>query len=127
MIDGRVYKGGTITLMARIVGADNSTLTASGVSTIKYSVYEISDVEDDSRTAITGHNAVSLTPSNVFYSTLQDDSRWTVDDVGYNFAHIVDVSSNAAFTTIGTLYCVEYVIQPTSGQVIVEKFFVKCV
>ena len=121
-IHGSAFKNGTVTLMARIVGEDDTPVTTSDISSIKYSIYLLDDQDADSRTAVSGHSDASLTVSNVLFDSLQTDSFWTVDATGYNFRHTPDVSANVAFAVAGRRYLVEYLLTPSLGQVIVVRF-----
>jgi hypothetical protein len=119
---GTVHKDGTKTLMKRAVGADGSPITQATISTVVYSIYLLDDQDPDSRTAVTGHVAVSLTVSDVIFDTLQDDDLWDKDDTGYNFRHTPDLTLGNIFAVAGRLYLIEYTLTPTSGQVIILRF-----
>jgi len=125
---GAGFKNGTVTCLARVVGwndayllqADfNATSSSSGSSgwgpcdiPIQYTVYLLDDQDSDNRTAVTGHTNVSLTPADVIFDTLQTDSKWTVDDTGFNFSHTLDICANHALPTAGRRYLVEYRLTP---------------
>lgn len=116
-----VHKGGTATFLARVVDFARSPLTAGVVSSITYTIYTLDDSDPGSRTAVTGHNAVSLTVGDVI-TALVDDAVWTRDATGYNFHHTPSTASYSPFPNAGRRYLVEYRIQPTSGSVIVVTF-----
>lgn len=120
---GTGFKNGSVTCMARVVGADAANITQSDISTGVYSVYLLDDQDSDSRTAVTGHAAVSLTVADVIFDTLQtEDDRWTEDSTGYNFRYTLDVSSNEAFAIAGRNYLIEFTLTPASGQKILVRF-----
>lgn len=121
-VHGAVFKNGTITNLARVVGADGTNITQSDIDSGVYSIYLLNDQDADSRTAVTNHSAVALTIADVIFDTLQTDSIWTKDDTGYNFKHVIDVSSDVAFAIAGRRYLVEYTLTPNSGQVITVRF-----
>ena len=73
-------------------------------------------------TAVTGHTNVTLTVADVIFSTLQTDPMWTVDAIGYNFRHVLDVSAHPAFAIAGRRYLIEYQLTPTVGQIILVRF-----
>jgi hypothetical protein len=119
---GTVAVGGTIACMARIVDIEtNTNMTITDVSTVVYTVYAVNEA-NQSRTPITDQTAISLTPADVFYDSLQTDAGWTEDSTGFNFRHIVDISTNAAFATVNVTYVVEYTVTPDSGQKIIVPF-----
>ncbi len=119
---GTAMKNGSATLLARIVGADGANIVRADIDSIAYSIHLLDDQDADSRTAVTGHTDVSLTVANVVFDSLQTDSLWTADSLGYNFLHVLDVSANDAFAIAGRRYLVEYRFTPTVGQVILARF-----
>lgn len=121
-IAAAVFKDGSATLLARVVGADGSAITQSDLSSAKYTVYLLDPNDPDSWTAVTGHTDKSLVVADTIYDTLQTDALWDVDSTGYNLKHILDVSSNQAFDTAGKMYRVVFELTPTSGQVILVRF-----
>ncbi len=121
-IDGSAFKNGSATLMARIVGAAGANIRRSDVAAVRYTVFLLDDQDPDARTAITGHVDAVLAAADVVFDSLQTDPIWTVDAVGYNFRHVLDVSAHQAFAVAGRRYLIEYRLTPTSGQVIVVRF-----
>ena len=121
-IHGSAFKNGSATLLARIVGPDGANILQSDVNTIEYTVYLLDDQDPDSRTPVAGHTDVALTVADVIFNTLQTDAIWTVDATGYNFRHVLDVSSNQAFAVAGRRYLVEYQLTPAVGQMILVRF-----
>jgi|SRR3989304_1590684 len=121
-IYGNAFKNGSATLMARIVGADGENITQADIATVRYSVYLLDDQDPDGRTAITGHSQITLPVYQVVYNSLQTDATWTVDAIGYNFRHVLDVAAHAAFAIAGRRYLIEYALTPLSGQVILIRF-----
>lgn len=119
---GTAFKNGSATLLARVVGADSSEITQSDIDSATYSVHLLDDQNADTRTAVTGHADVSLTKTDIIFNTLQTDALWTKDSTGYNFRHVLDISSNQAFAVAGRRYLVEYKLTPGSGQIIILRF-----
>jgi hypothetical protein len=119
---GTALKNGSITLLARVVGRDGDNIVQFDVASIEYSVYLLDDQDADSRTEVEGHTDVALSVSQVIFDTLQLDLLWTVDDLGYNFRHVLDVSQGPAFAVAGRRYLVEHRLTPISGQVILVRF-----
>jgi hypothetical protein len=119
---GTALKNGPVTLLARVVGKDGANIVQADIASAKYSVYLLDDQDADSRTAITGHTDVALTVNDLIFNTLQNDALWTVDETGYNFRHVLDVSANQAFTIAGRRFLVEFELTPNSGQVILVRF-----
>jgi hypothetical protein len=115
-------KNGTLTLMARVVGESAAAVTPDDIASIAYSIDLLDDDDPDARTAVTGHQNVSLTVADVLFASLQTDDRWTVDATGYNFRHTIDVSTHAAFAIAGRRYLVEYRLTPDEGQIIIVRF-----
>jgi hypothetical protein len=121
-IDGSAFKNSSATLMARIVGAAGVNIARSDVVAVRYTVFLLDDQDPDARTAITGHEDAALAVSGAIFDSLQIDPMWTVDAFGYNFRHVLDVSTHQAFAVAGRRYLVEYRLTPAAGQVIVVRF-----
>jgi len=126
-IHANAFKNGTITMLARVVGADAADIVQADITSIAYSIYLLDDQDADSRTAVTGHAAGALVVADTIYDTLQTGDEWTVDDTGYNFAHVIDISTNAAFEIAGRRYLVEVILTPAAGQVILVRFRVNVI
>ena len=124
----QVPQGSAPILMRRITGNDGSNIVQADIASGVYSIFLLDDQDADSRTAVTGHAAVSLTVASVMFDTLQDDDLWNDrDDTGYNFRHQIDITLGDAFTIAGRRYEVEYTLTPASGQVIVYRFVGDCI
>lgn len=139
-VHGQVYRDGTVTNLARLVGHDGVALVQAdfelGSSSsssgdcgpaLSYSIHLLDDQDADSRTAVAGHTDVVLDEDDVIFDTLQDDAMWTVDSVGYNFRHTIVVCNAPAFAIAGRRYLVEYKLWPSLGQVIIARFFVNVI
>lgn len=111
------FKNGTVILRARVY-KDGADITRANIATIAYSIYLLDGGDPDTRTVVTGHDDVSLTVANVIFDTLQSDSEAS----NYNFKHAIPISVNPAFTVAGRNYQAEYVITPTSGEIIIVRF-----
>jgi hypothetical protein len=121
-IFGTAFKNGTAVLMARIVDAAGANVLQAGIAAIEYAVYELDPCRPNNLAAVAGHDGVSLTVANVIYNSLQTGGLWTVDEVGYNFRHEIDVSTAEAFPKAGTQYQVRYELTPTMGQKTIVRF-----
>ncbi len=126
-IYGTVEKGGTVSCLARVVGEDAAAINQSTIASATYSVFLLDDNDPDLRSAVSGYDAVSLAVSSIIFNSLQTDARWTADEVGYNFRHTIDISTNNAFAIAGRNYLIEYRLTPSSGQVIIVRFRVNCI
>lgn len=105
-----------LVLMARVKGSDGSVITQSDVAAV------VCHVHDRDAGAAVG-DPEPLDVSSVVFNAPQLDSRWTEDDVGYNFLHTV---SGARFPE-GKTYRVEVVATPVSGSsYLMAVFNVKC-
>ncbi|MBN2024066.1 MAG: hypothetical protein JW809_14885 [Pirellulales bacterium] len=119
---GLVFKNGTATLLARVVGEDAAPIGQADIDSIVYSIYQLDAADADCRLAIAGHADVPLAVEDVIFDTLQTDARWTADAIGYNFAHTIDVATAPAFAIAGRDYLVEYRLAPVAGQLILVRF-----
>lgn len=121
-IFGTAFKNGSAILMARIVDAAGANVQQSGVAAIEYSIYELDPCRPDDLAAVAGHDGVALTVANVIYNTLQTGGLWTLDAVGYNFRHEIDVTSSEAFPKAGVEYQIRYELMPATGQKSIVRF-----
>jgi hypothetical protein len=121
-IHGTAFKNGSAVLMARIVDAAGANVQQAGIAAIKYSIYELDPCRPDVLVAVAGHDGVTLTVASVIFNALQTGGLWTVDDVGYNFRHEINVATNEAFPKAGVQYQVRYELTPASGQKTIVRF-----
>jgi len=133
-ITGTVFKNGSVTLLARVVGPDAVALTQADVTSIALSVYLLDDTDPDSGTVVTGHSATVLVVAATIFDTLQVDELWKdprtgryVDQVGFNFKHVLAIGAAQAFATAGRNYRIVATITPVAGEVILVRFRVHCI
>jgi hypothetical protein len=126
-IHGTVFKNGSATLLARVVGAEGAAITRAQVASIGYTVHLLNEQDPDQQASVAGHTEVALQASDVLYDALQTDPLWTRDAVGYNFKQVLDVSSHQAFPTAGRSYRIVYELSPAAGQVILVRFRVHAI
>jgi hypothetical protein len=119
---GTAFKNGTAVLMARLVDSAGQNVQQSGVASIGYSIYELDPCRPDNLLPVSGHDDVSLTVSDVIFDALQTGGLWTVDAIGYNFRHEIDVGTSEAFPKAGVQYQVRYELTPTTGQRTIVRF-----
>jgi len=121
-IFGTAFKNGSAILMARIVDAAGANVQQAGIAAIEYSIYELDPCRPDNLAVVAGHDVVSLVVADVIFNALQTGGLWTVDEVGYNFRHEIDVSTTEAFPKAGVQYQVRYELTPTAGQKTIVRF-----
>jgi hypothetical protein len=121
-IHGVVFKNGSATLLARVVGADGTPITQANVASARYTAYLLDENDPDAATPVAGHTEVAVGLGSLIYDTLQQDDLWDVDETGYNFKHVLDVSIQQVFAVAGRIYRVVFELVPTSGQVILVRF-----
>ncbi len=126
-IQGAVFQNATATFLARVEDSSGAQLTQADVSAVRYTVSEIDNECGDQPPTVVGHENVALSKTDVVFDTLQTDSTWTADAIGYNFRHELDVSQHEAFTKVGQVYQVRFEVTPTAGQKIVFRFRVRCI
>jgi hypothetical protein len=119
---GTAFRNGSVTLLARVVGGDGKALVQADVSSAEYTVFLLDNQNADGRTPIDGHTGVALDVAGLIFNNLLNDDLWSVDAVGYNFRHVLDVSQQPAFTIAGQRYLVQFELAPESGQVILVRF-----
>ena len=126
-IIGTVFKNGSATLLARVVGADGTPVNQADIASVQYGVYLLDNDDPDAETVVTGHDGVSIGVSSLIFDTLQTDSVWDVDETGYNFKHVLDVSANQAFAVAGRTYRIVFELTPAAGQIILVRFRVHAI
>ncbi|MEM6329101.1 MAG: hypothetical protein AAF790_02515 [Planctomycetota bacterium] len=124
---GAVFKNGAAILLARVVGADGQAITASDLSSIRYSVLELDECRPNTSVVVPGPDGVAIAAAPTVFDTRQTDALWTVDAAGYNFRHELDVATNDAFPKAGVAYQVRYEMTPVSGQKVVFRFHLRAV
>jgi hypothetical protein len=126
-VHGVVFKNGSATFLARVVGAQGTPITQANTASAKYTAYLLDENDPDAGAAITGHTSVAVGVASLIFDSLQTDDLWDVDATGYNFKHVLDVSGNQAFAAAGRTYRVVFELTPTSGQVILVRFRVHAI
>ena len=112
-----VFVNGTLTALARIVDWQNNLLTVEGTTSVEYTL------TDPNGNVVSGHTNVSLTPANVLFDTLQTSpALWSVDTIGFNFMHTIDVATLGPAFAITGLYELLYTIQPAGGQAVLVRY-----
>ena len=122
-----VFKNATATFLARVENESGAAVAPASVLRATYSVFLLDDQDADARAVVAGHADVELAPSDVLYAELQLDALWTIDAVGYNFRHTLDVAAAPAFPVAGRRYLVEYRLAPIDGQALVVRFRVNVI
>ena len=106
-------------IVTRETDGDNVAITQSGMSTITYMVFLVSD-------GSTQVSQTSLTIANVVFDTYQTGGVWVDDNgdpedtTGYNFKHTLPGS---VFPTAGQVLQVEHVFTPASGNAFTSAFY----
>ncbi len=126
-IQGTVFRHGSAVFFARVVNNEAQAINQTSIQSASYTIFALAPHEPNSLSAVAGHEDVALTIADVVFDTLQDDDAWTVDSVGYNFRHELDVSSDEAFSEAGRMYQVRYELLPVTGQKIIFRFQVRCI
>lgn len=126
-IHGVVFKNGSATLMARLVGADGSAIQQADIASAKYTVYLLDETDPDAATAVTGHTDAAVAVASLIFDALQNDDLWDVDATGYNFKHLLNITANQAFATAGRVYRIVFELTPAAGQVILVRFRVHAI
>jgi hypothetical protein len=121
-IPGAVYRHATAALLARVVDIEGTPLVPADVSSLSYTVFQIDPCLPNELVPVDGHTNVALTPGDVLSSELELSELWSVDDIGHNFSHVIDVSTDEAFATAGVDYQVRYELVPVVGQKIVFRY-----
>jgi hypothetical protein len=109
-------------LMARIVDRTGAEIRPSHVSSIEYSLYEIDPFWPEHLTVVCGHRDVPLCVTEVLSDALQTGSRWSVDDVGFNFQHEITFVGRAKSHDASTRCELRYEFAMTGGEEAIVRF-----
>jgi len=101
------FEDSGFSLMALLKGTDAENVEQADISSIAYSVYDLSSTGSSTDTG-------TLTVASVIFDSLQTDSRWSTDAVGYNFRWDVPASIVADGAKS---YRIEIAFTPASGEV----------
>jgi hypothetical protein len=102
-----VWEDSGFSIMARVIGNDAANVTQASMTSIAYSVFDLSQVG-------TASSSGTLAVATVIFDTLQTDARWTPDATGYNFRW--DVPANIC-PTGNKDYRIEILFTPVTGAV----------
>jgi len=115
-----VTAGYSAVLLARIVDWEATLLARADVLGASYTIFELDDRDPASRTAVSGHENVALSTTELdaaIFDELQlGDARWTVDGRGYNFRFQPSADTAAPFPTPGRAYLAAFTFSPTAGE-----------
>ena len=89
----------SLVCMARIIDETREAVAQVDVSSITLKVFDMASAVKSYET--------TLVVADTVFNALQTDDRWTVDDTGYNFLHVIPP---AAFPSGGRTYQCEYFI-----------------
>lgn len=104
-----IFEDSGVVLMGLFKGGDDGeAVQQADISSIAYSVWDITDTSSPSETA-TG----TLTVANVIYDTLQTDSRWSKGGDGYNFLW---EAPSTLFPDGSKTYRLEIKFTPSAGE-----------
>ena len=126
-LHGVAFKHGSATLLARVVGADATAIIPLDIASAKYTAYLLDPRDPDAATPIDGHVDVAVDVATLLYDTLQKDDLWSVDAVGYNFKHVLDVSANHALVVAGRDHRIVFELMPNDGQIILVRFALRVI
>jgi hypothetical protein len=121
-ICGTVFRRGTVLLLARVVAEDGRPIHPETIASAEYTIFEVDPEDPEVRRPIAGHTARTLSVGQLLSDRLRTDFPWDVDEVGYNFRHLLDVAEHPAFPQAGRHYLVEFTLRPSHGQIILVRF-----
>ena len=102
-----VWERSAVFLMARVEGLDGVNITQATLSAITMTITKLPSLDVVA--------PPTPTVADVIFDALRTD-RWTVDDTGYNFGHMID--GDAHLTTPGIVHELAYTLTPATGELI---------
>lgn len=113
-IYGNVFAHGSATLLARVNDNHAGRLTPGRVSGVRMSVLMLDADRAQMPVFVRGYRNVAVPAGDVLFDTLQNDARWQVDSLGYNFRHTLTNKNGKIFTQRGRHYLVVYKFTPAA-------------
>ncbi len=110
----KVLEGTTGQNIAKMTGNDGALILQADVTSIERKTFDL-----DSTTPDTAVETSAPVVASVIFDTLQNDSRWTEDALGYNF---LDIVASTILIEGGHRYKVEYYFTMAAGGPI-AKFY----
>lgn len=102
-----LWQGNPLSVLARVRGVGGAYVLTSSLSSITYTVW---DVTDNPAAEVTSG---SIAVAGAVFNTLQTAFPWTADQTGYNFAW---AAPNGTFPNAPKKYRVEITFTDTSGN-----------
>lgn len=110
-----IFEDSSVTYLARLINYDGEPIQVADVTSITCRVCAMSDPS-------THTSAPAVVVADSVFSSLQTDSRWDVDNQGYNFRHALAASS---FPSPDAVYRIEYTLTMVAGDPILAALEVK--
>lgn len=121
-IHGNVFTGGSVTLMARVLGNDAKPLDVSTVDKVAYSIFLL-DVHDPRKQfPVRGYRRMPVDCGEILFPQMQIDARWTADSIGYNFRHTLSGDNGRVFSAMHRNHLVVYTISQHEDAAIMVRF-----
>lgn len=124
-VNNYYQSGETPLFFARLTDtADDSLITPELVTSITYTCFKRSTPWGiETRTAVDGHEDVYVPLTALESQVIDDDERWTTDDIGYNFHHEPDCRTKPLFPSSGN-YVVVFTVLPITGNPIPIVYYI---
>ncbi len=112
-----VVKDCNAALRAYVTKTKALAITQADITSITYTITDTSD-----GSPVSGHNNVTIQKTDVIYDALQTptlDASWTIDDIGYNFRHVL---AGTGWPDTGVIYHYDGFIIAADGSTIPVLF-----
>ncbi len=100
-----VWERSAVYIMGRITGLSGEVVTRLSFDAVSMLITKLPSLG-----VVT---PPTLTVAGVFFDTLQTDARWTKDETGYNFGHMLD--GDTYLTDPESTYQLAYLFEPAGG------------
>ena len=100
-----VWERSALFVMGRLEGLDGANLKEADITAISMLITKLPSK------AVVAPPAIVV--ASVVFDTLQTDSRWKKDDIGYNCGHMLD--GDALLTDPESQYELAYLVEPASS------------
>ena len=113
-----IWQGTDAVCMARVVKSDGTHIEADDIESIICHVFDVPAKQEEGD----DYEPAEFTPvvAESVFDTLQTDSRWSKDSVGYNFRYAVP---GEAFPAGNRIYVVQFELQPITDETSIKIKF----
>ncbi len=125
--NGRALENGSALFLGRITHHDERPVSPAEIENASYTIFRLDDSDAAVRIPVPGHTEVALEIDDILRNDVIVDENWPFDEIGYNFHHVLDDSTDSPFPAAGRNYLAAYTLKPVQGPKIQIQYRVRVV